>query len=114
MLRLYFGFDNNKLGLTSTTEAEYVSMTKASKEMILLKDFLEESDLKQEDSVLYSDSYSAIDLTKNLVYLAKIKHIDVRYHFIRKILEDGGLLLEKILEIKILHMCWQNHSRLTN
>jgi len=39
-----------------TTEAKFVSITKASKEKIWLKDFLEELDLKQEDYVLYSDS----------------------------------------------------------
>jgi len=61
---------------------------------------LEELDLKQEDYVLYSDNQSAIDLAKNPVYHVKTKHIDVRYYFIRQLLEDGELLLEKILGSK--------------
>ena len=40
----------------STTEAEYVAATKASKEMIWLQRFMEELDKKQENSRLYSDS----------------------------------------------------------
>ena len=39
---------------------------------------------------------SAIHLAKNLVYHARTKHIQVRYNF-RLALEDGVLLLEKIL-----------------
>ena len=38
---------------------------------------------------MYCDSQSAIHLAKNLVFHARTKHIDVRYHFVRKIIEDG-------------------------
>jgi len=84
----------------STTEAEYVLIIEVSKEIIWLKDFLKELDLKQEDYVLYSDNQSVINLAKNPVYNAKTKHIDVRYYFIHQLLEDGELLLEKILRSK--------------
>ena len=40
----------------STTEAEYVSATKASKEMIWLQRFLDELGKKEEMGRLYSDS----------------------------------------------------------
>ena len=39
---------------------------------------------------------STIYLEKNQVYHAKMKHIDVRFHFIREILEEGDIELEKI------------------
>ena len=61
-----------------------------------MKGFLEELGLKQEDSVLWSDSQSAIHLGKNQVYHARTKHIDIRYHFIRELLEDDILKLDKI------------------
>jgi ATP-binding cassette subfamily B (MDR/TAP) protein 1 len=86
-----------KLVTLSTTEAEYVAVTEAAKEMIWLKAFLGELGLKQENSVLFSDSQSAIHLAKNPVFHARTKHIDLRYHFIRSLLEEGELLLEKIL-----------------
>ena len=45
---------------------------------------------------LYSDSQSAIHLAKNLAFHSRTKHIQLKYHFIRSVLEDGELKLEKI------------------
>ena len=80
----------------STTKAEYVAITEASKEMIWLQTFMEELGKKQEDNRLYCDSQSAIHLAKNLAFHSRTKHIKVKYHFIRSALEDGELKLEKI------------------
>ena len=80
----------------STTEAEYVTATKASKEMIWLQRFMEELGKKKENSKLYYDNESGIHLAKNSRFHSKTKHIQLRYHFIRSALEDGHLKLEKI------------------
>jgi hypothetical protein len=85
-----------KVVALSTTEAEYVVATEASKEMIWLQRFMEELGKKQENSRLYYDSVSAIHLAKNSAFHLKTKHIQLRYHFIRSTLEDGHLKLEKI------------------
>ena len=45
---------------------------------------------------MFCDSQSAIHLAKNQVYHARTKHIDVRYHFVREIIEEGGFLVQKI------------------
>lgn len=86
-----------KLVTLSTTEAEYVAVTEAAKEMIWMKGFLQKLGLKQENCVLFNDSQSAIHLAKNPVFHARTKHIDLTHHFIRLHLKDGNLLLEKIL-----------------
>ena len=65
--------------------------------MIWLQSFLEELGQKQGKDILHCDSQSAIQLPNILIYHAWIKHIKVRYHFIRSALEDGVLVLEKIL-----------------
>ena len=80
----------------STTEAKYVAMTEAIKEMIWLHGLLTELGFKQEKNVLYSDSQSAIHLAKNSAFHSRTKHIGLRYHFIRSLLEDEVLKLEKI------------------
>jgi hypothetical protein len=80
----------------STTEAEYVAATEASKEMIWSQRFMEELGKKEENNRLYYDSESAIHLAKKSTFHLKTKHIQLRYHFIRSILEDGHLKLEKI------------------
>lgn len=64
----------------STTEAEYIAATEAGKEMIWLKRFLKELGLNHMEYNVYCESQSAIDMSKNSMYHARTKHIDVRYH----------------------------------
>ena len=61
-----------------------------------MRKFLEELGLKQEKYVVYSDSQSAIHLSKNLTFHSRSKHIDVKYHWIRDVLELKQFYLEKI------------------
>jgi hypothetical protein len=62
----------------STTEAEYVAATEASKEMIWLQRFVEELGKKKENSRLYCDSDSAIHLANKSAFHSKTKHIQLR------------------------------------
>ena len=64
--------------------------------MIWMQCFLEELVIKQNKYVLLCDSESTIHLEKNIVYHCKTKHIDVRYHWIHQVLDDGLQQLEKI------------------
>ena len=45
---------------------------------------------------LHCDSQSAIMLSKNPMFHAKTKHIDVKYHFIWDVLEDKHMELVKV------------------
>ena len=80
----------------STTEAEYIVVTEACKELLWLKKFLEELNLKQENYTLYCDSQSAIHLSKNSTFHSRSKHIDVRYHWIRDVLDKRLMHLDKV------------------
>ncbi|KAM2033899.1 hypothetical protein ACFX1T_015715 [Malus domestica] len=80
----------------STTEAEYIAATEACKELLWLKRFLQELGLKQSDYGIYCDSQSALDLSKNTTYHSRTKHIDIRYHWIRDVIENKLLQLKKI------------------
>ena len=46
--------------------------------------------------VLHCDSQSDIQLTKNPVFHAKTKHIDVKYHFIQEVIDDKEIQLVKV------------------
>ena len=46
--------------------------------------------------IVYCDSQSAIDLSKNSMYHARTKHIDVRYHWIREKVENESFHVKKI------------------
>ena len=45
---------------------------------------------------MHCDSQSAIYLAKNQVYHARTKHIDVRFHKIKKLITFGQILPQKI------------------
>ena len=79
-----------------TTEAKYIAATEARKEMLWMKQFLQELDLKYKDYIVHCNSQSAIDLSKNTMYHARTKHIDVRYHWIRKAIEEQLFQIRKI------------------
>lgn len=80
----------------STTEAEYMAMTEAIKEAIWLHGLMADLGIGQDHVVVHCDSQSAIHLAKNQVHHARTKHIDVRFHFVREIIDEGDILLEKI------------------
>ena len=73
-----------------------MAITETVKEAIWLQGLLRELGIEQEEITIFCDSQSAIQLAKNQVYHAKTKPIDVRYHFIREIIEDGGVIMQKI------------------
>ena len=83
-----------ELVMLSTAEAEYVAQTHAAKEAIWLRRLLTEI-FKSIDTptTLFSDSKSAITLAHDGHYHAQTKHIDIRYHFIRYIIEAGTIKL---------------------
>lgn len=82
----------------STAEAEYVAATHAAKEAMWLRSLVNEIfkplDLKLiAPTTLYGDNKSAIALAHGNQYHARTKHIDIRYHFIRYIIENGSIKL---------------------
>lgn len=48
------------------------------------------------DCTLFNDSQSMIHLERNLTFHARMKHIDIIYHFICLFLEDRQMPLEKV------------------
>ena len=61
-----------------------------------MQNFLCELGKKQRDSIFYSDSQSAIHLAKNPAFHSRTKHIEVKFHSIRHLLERKILQLVKI------------------
>jgi phosphoribosyl-AMP cyclohydrolase len=84
----------------STTEAEYMVATHASKEAVWLQRSCSGIGLVQQEVRLDCDSQSAIFLEKNPAYHLKTKHIDVQYHFVRDMVEEKKVLLEKVDTLK--------------
>ena len=93
---------------TSTTEAEYIGLSNAGKVAVWIRKFLYE--LRMHDMIdepvtvignrhskairLIGDNMGSLALVKNPEFHARTKHIDVQYHHIRELAEDGVVKLE--------------------
>ena len=78
----------------SKTEIEYVAVMHASKDALWLRTLITQLfDTKLEPAPLFYDNQSAIALTKDHQYHLRTKHIDIHFHFIRWIIENGSIHL---------------------
>ncbi|KAL6319704.1 hypothetical protein AAG906_026774 [Vitis piasezkii] len=59
--------------------------------------FIQEMNLEHDEYVVYCDGQSAMDLSKSTMYHSRTKHIDVRYHWLRDIVEENATKLEEDL-----------------
>jgi len=81
----------------STTEAEYMGMTQAAKEIVWLRVLLDEIGAFKhihQMSILNGDNQGAIALARNPEYHARTKHIDIQYHFIRDLVTSEKIQLQ--------------------
>ncbi|XP_038885842.1 secreted RxLR effector protein 161-like [Benincasa hispida] len=74
----------------STCEAKYVVVISCICHAIWLRNLLLELELPQEEPTkTFVDNKSTIALAKNPVFYNRSKHIDMRYHYIRKCIKKG-------------------------
>lgn len=79
----------------SSAEAEYVVATSAACQAVWLRRLMSDlSPKKLEPTPIYCDNSSAITLSKNLVFNKKSKHIDIRYHFIRELVNEDVITVK--------------------
>ena len=76
-----------KIVALSTTQVGYISVAKGFKEALWLKGLIDELGINNSNLTIYCDSQSAIHLIKNPTFHERSKHIDVKYHFIREVIE---------------------------
>ena len=76
----------------STVEAEYVALTRGSKQAMWMYSFLEELDMPQtRPATLYCDNTGATALAKDAKGHARVKHINIREHYIRERVEANDI-----------------------
>ena len=68
----------------------------------MLKDY----GIDQGTMVVFCDNTSAINISKNPIFHSRTKHIDIRHHFIRDLVEDKIVSLEYV---PIESNCWYSH-----
>jgi hypothetical protein len=78
-------------------EGEYKSLADATREVIWVQVLLHELGIKQpRTACLWCDNIGATYLTANLVFHARMKHIEVDYHFVCE------RVANKLLEIRFI------------
>jgi hypothetical protein len=80
----------------SSTEAEYITLTHASKEVVWLRSLLGEiynDELLDRAVTVFSDNKSVISMVKNNIFHSRTKHIAIWYHYIRELYEMKILVI---------------------
>ena len=87
----------------STAESEYVALGEAAREAIYLRMLLKDLGQEQtEPTVIYEDNAAAEKLCKNNVLHSRTKHIDIRHHFIREIVQQGKIEIKHLASTEML------------
>lgn len=83
---------------TSTTEAEFLAFLYNAKEAIWISSLLFQVGYtnKLECLKILGDNKAAIELTKNPIFHAKTKHIDVAVHYVRELVEDNRITIDYV------------------
>jgi len=80
----------------STTEVEYMAATEACKEAIWIQRLMEELMHKKQKIVVYCDSQSALHIARSPAFHSRTKHIGLHYHFVREVVKEGSVDMQKI------------------
>ncbi|KAK8954179.1 hypothetical protein KSP39_PZI002872 [Platanthera zijinensis] len=80
---------------TSIIEAEYVAVCAAACEGVWLRRLLSDLRLKKEEKEIkiWCDNTAAIGIAKNPIFHSRTKHIDLRYHFLKDLVEENQIEL---------------------
>ena len=73
----------------SSTEAEFVALTEATKDVLWLTYLLTELEVPYHTPQIFTDSQSAMEWTKNASHHQRNKHVALKYFFIRDIVTEG-------------------------
>ena len=80
----------------STAKAKYIDAGSCYTQLLWMKMLLHDYGIPQDIMCVFCDNTSAINLSKNPVQYSKSKHIEIRYHFIRDLVEERVVCLEFI------------------
>lgn len=82
---------------SSTVEAEYVAVSEAIREALWLRNLLTEIGVKQSaPAVINCDNKGAIRLALNPGTHQRTKHIDIKHHLIRELIEENVVSLRYV------------------
>ncbi|GKC39440.1 retrovirus-related pol polyprotein from transposon TNT 1-94, partial [Tanacetum coccineum] len=84
-----WSFKKQKSTVISSTEAKYIALSRCYAQILWMRSQLTDYGVQFNKIPLYCDNKSAIALCCNNVQHSRVKHIDVRYHFIKEQVKNG-------------------------
>ena len=89
----------------STIEAEYITLSVEVREVVWLHKLLTDLFNHEMDlTTIHCDNESCVNISENLVFHDKSKHIEIKYHYIKD-----------VVQIKIVHMQYlSTHEQIAN
>ena len=79
----------------STAEAEYMALACAAQEAVWLQQLISDLKNKPAEAIMTNeDNQSAIAMSKNPQFHGRAKHVDIKFHFIRELLEKEKVTLK--------------------
>nr|GEY50390.1 retrovirus-related Pol polyprotein from transposon TNT 1-94 [Tanacetum cinerariifolium] len=90
------GFVDSDYAKDPDKEAEYMALKEAVKEAIWLRRLLEELGVELNTMTVNYDNQGVIHLSRNHIFHERTKHINMRYHFIREVLEAKTVKVLKV------------------
>ena len=83
----------------STAEVEYVAACSASCEAVWMRNLLSDLfDFELDATFIYCDNQSCVKLSENPVFHDKLKHIEIKYHYIRDMVQRGAVKLQYVCD----------------
>ncbi|XP_019085495.1 PREDICTED: uncharacterized protein LOC109126416 [Camelina sativa] len=81
----------------STAEAEYIALGSCCTQLLWMRQMSSDYGMDSHTLLIHCDNLSAINISKNPVQHSRTKHIDIRHHFVRELVEA------KLIEIDHEH-----------
>jgi len=80
----------------STAEAEYIALGSCCTQLLWMRQMLVDYGIISDPMLVHCDNMSAINLSKNPVQHSRTKHVDIRHHFVRELVEMKIVILEHV------------------
>ena len=78
----------------STAEVEYVALAGAAQEAVWIRQLNQELTGKAKPVMIYEDNQSTIAIAKNPQFHGRVKHINIKYHFIQEQVSNDSIKLK--------------------
>jgi hypothetical protein len=77
----------------SSTKAEYISLSDTSRQLVWVRNLFSELGIELAPIPLFGDNQGLIFIASNPIQEKRSKHIDLCYHYIRDVVQDGKVEL---------------------